>query len=95
MAETKGFFDYFPNIQLSDELRELLRSHPVENAVYYKKKETLCLTIAFQEIASSEILAEIENEIKSQVFPERTLKIRIIPRFVFEEKLSIEQIMDI
>ena len=95
MAETKGFFDYFPNIQLTDELKELLRSQPVENAVYYKKKETVCLTIAFKEIVSSKIFAEIENEIKSQVFPERALKIRIIPHFVFEEKLSIEQIIDI
>ena len=41
MTETKGFFDYFPNIQLLDELKELLEAQPVENAVYYKKKETV------------------------------------------------------
>ena len=85
MSETKAFFDYFPNLQLSDELKVLLQSRLVENAVYYKKKETVCLTIVFNEIISSETLAAIEKEIKSQVFLKHSLKIRIIPHFVFEE----------
>ncbi len=61
MPECKRFLDCFPELDLSEEDENLLESSVIENAVYYKKDEQLCLRIRFDKILSSEFLSEIED----------------------------------
>ena len=94
MEERKRFFDYFPALNVTDEIRTLLESTAVEKAAFFKKEKVLYMVAVFTEIIESKLIAEIENQIKTQLFEQHDLKVTISPRFNLEYPLQVQEILE-
>ena len=94
MEGLKKFLEFFPDLNISDDLKLLMQTVVVENASYYKKQKILKLILVFKEIIDSKLIVFLEKTVKHQLFELRDFTVVFIPRFELEQKLCVQDIID-
>ena len=89
----QDIFSFFGVNNIPQELYVKTQALLVENVDYYQKKQRLDVFTSADHIVDSPSLAEAEKLIAEQAFPNQDIHIRIIPRFLLKDSLSILEIL--
>lgn len=91
----KYFVEVFPTLQLENRIKDLFEQVSVERISSTKKKDILRIYIACDYLIEKEIIIEIEEAIKKQLFPGINMKVKIYERFHLSSQYNPKKLTEI
>lgn len=93
--ETKEFFQVFPHLKLSKELRELLEKAAITKVTCNKEKTRLRVYLSSSIWIHKKHILTLEKEIEKQCFADLPVEVKVIERFYLSSQYTPENFMDI
>ena len=90
---SKQFFEVFPTLQLDKKMRTLLESTVVERVTSNRAKDMLRVYLQSDHLLQKELIWEVENEIKKQLFPSHQMEIKIQDKYALSSQYTLENLM--
>ena len=90
---SKQFFEVFPTLQLDKKMKTLLESTVVERVTSNRAKDILRVYLQSDHLLQKELIWEVENEIKKQLFPSHQMEIKIQEKYVLSSQYTLENLM--
>ena len=90
---SKQFFEVFPTLQLDKKMRTLLESTVVERVTSNRAKDMLRVYLQSDHLLQKELIWEVENEIKKQLFPSHQMEIKIQEKYALSSQYTLENLM--
>lgn len=91
----KAFFEVFPSLQLNKSIHDIMEQTSVEKISATKRKDFLRIYLHSVHLIAKDIIWTVEKEIKSQLFPNANMTIKIYERFELSAQYTPEKLMDI
>ncbi|MBO4981665.1 MAG: PolC-type DNA polymerase III [Lachnospiraceae bacterium] len=91
----KPFFEVFPSLQLKKGLQDLMEQTNVEKVSATKRKDFLRVYLFSNRLIAKEDILMVEQEIKSQFFPQANLTVKIYERFELSSQYDPGKLMDL
>ena len=95
MTKTKPFFEVFPTLKINGSLRDRLEQAKVERVAATKKRDRITVYLYSNRLIIKDDIWAAEREIKSQLFPQVPLTVRIFERFELSSQYTPENLMEI
>lgn len=92
---TKAFLDVFPNLNMTDELRELLNLVEVEKVTSTRDRSSIRVYIVSPRLIHKQNIYGLEKGIKDQLFPSKQVSIKIIEKFRLSDQYTPEKLLDV
>ena len=89
----KKFLDVFPNLHITDELRELLKLVEVEKVTTTRDRSSIRVYLISQRLIHKQNIYGLEKGIKDQLFPSKHLSVKIIERFQLSEQYTPQKLL--
>ena len=90
---TKKFLDVFPNLHITEELRELLKLVEVEKVTSTRDRSSIRVYLMSQRLIHKQNIYGLEKGIKEQLFPSKQLSVKIIERFKLSEQYTPQKLL--
>ena len=90
---TKAFLDVFPNLNITDELRELLNLVEVEKVTSTRDRSSIRVYIVSPRLIHKQNIYGLEKGIKDQLFPSKQVSIKIIEKFRLSGQYTPEKLL--
>nr|WP_304711058.1 PolC-type DNA polymerase III [uncultured Acetatifactor sp.] len=94
MTKSKPFFEVFPTLDLKGTLHDKLEQTAVERVSATKRKDRLSVYLFSTRLLVKEDIWAAEKAIKSQLFPNALLTVRIFERFELSSQYTPENLME-
>ncbi len=91
----KRFFEVFPVLNVTGEMKQLLADMEVQRVVSNRERTRLRVYINGTRLIQKKNIFQLERNIKSQLFPQQELAVRIIERYQLSAQYTPETLMDI
>ena len=92
---TKAFLEVFPNLNMTDELRELLNLVEVEKVTSTRDRSSIRIYIVSPRLIHKQNIYGLEKGIKDQLFPSKQVSIKIIEKFRLSDQYTPEKLLDV
>jgi DNA polymerase-3 subunit alpha (Gram-positive type) len=89
----KKFLDVFPNLHITDELRELLKLVEVEKITSTRDRSSIRVYLISQRLIHKQNIYGLEKGIKEQLFPSKQLSVKVIERFKLSEQYTPQKLL--
>ena len=90
----KKFFEVFPTLQLDKKLKSLLENTQIERVTSNRAKDMLRIYLQSDHLLQKEIIWEVEQQIRSQLFPNHTMEIKIQEKYILSSQYTLENLME-
>ncbi len=91
---TKLFSEAFPQLELDRDLTDLTQGIEVTRVSTNKDQNELRVNLTCDRLIPKDMIRMIEREIKSQLFPDREVLVRILETFQLSESYTIPALVD-
>ncbi|WP_248404117.1 PolC-type DNA polymerase III [Butyrivibrio fibrisolvens] len=91
----KAFFEVFPQLKLSGHTKELMEETTVEKVSATRKQDFIRIYISSERLIDKQEIVKVEKEIRSQLFPNVSIVIKIYERFHLSAQYTPQNLMDI
>ncbi len=91
----KPFFEVFHTLKLNSPLRDIIEQTEVERVSSNKRKDILHIYLFSRKLIQKEDIWKVENEIKSQLFPNAMMEIKIHEHFELSSQYTPENLMKV
>ena len=92
---TKKFLEVFPELHITSEMEDLLKLVDVERVSASKNRSSIRIYIVSPRLIHKKNLYDLENGIKSQLFPNKQLEIRIIEKYHLSGQYTPEKLLNV
>ncbi|MEY8351885.1 PolC-type DNA polymerase III [Lachnospiraceae bacterium 54-53] len=89
----KGFLEVFPNLHITDELRELLNLVEVEKVTSNRDRSSIRVYIISPRLIHKQNIYGLEKGIREQLFPSKQLTVKIIERFLLSGQYTPQKLL--
>ncbi len=90
---TKKFLEVFPNLHITEELRELLNLVEVEKVTSTRDRSSIRIYLLSPRLIHKQNIYGLEKGIKEQLFPSKRLTVKIIERFRLSEQYTPQKLL--
>lgn len=90
---TKRFLEVFPNLHITEELRELLNLVEVEKVTSTRDRSSIRVYLLSPRLIHKQNIYGLEKGIKEQLFPSKQLSVKIIERFRLSEQYTPQKLL--
>lgn len=90
---TKRFLEVFPNLHITEELRELLNLVEVEKVTSTRDRSSIRVYLLSPRLIHKQNIYGLEKGIKEQLFPSKQLSVKIIERFRLSEQYTSQKLL--
>ncbi len=90
---TKRFLEVFPNLHITEELRELLNLVEVEKVTSTRDRSSIRVYLLSPRLIHKQNIYGLEKGIKDQLFPSKQLSVKIIERFRLSEQYTPQKLL--
>ncbi|MDD3746420.1 MAG: PolC-type DNA polymerase III [Anaerostipes sp.] len=94
MAQAKSFFIVFPDLKVSDNMKQIFENVLIDEVVYQKKSNTLCIHFHCEHIISRIDTWKMAKQIREQLFSKRFVKVRFHEAFQLSDQYNTEHIVN-
>ncbi|MBQ7841440.1 MAG: PolC-type DNA polymerase III [Lachnospiraceae bacterium] len=91
----KRFLDVFPGLQLSDNIRGLFEKVTVERVTATRQKDFIRVYISCERLILKEMIFDMEEEIRKQLFPNCNITVKIYERFHLSAQYNPQKLLDV
>ncbi|RFZ77461.1 PolC-type DNA polymerase III [Lacrimispora amygdalina] len=91
----KKFLEVFPNLHITDELRELLNLVDVEKVTSNRDRSSIRVYLISPRLIHKQNIYSLEKGIKEQLFPSKQITIKIIERFRLSGQYTPQKLLKI
>ena len=91
----KGFFDVFPGLTTAKELEELLKLAEVSRVTSTRDRSSVRIYIESPRLIHKQLIYELENGIKEQLFPDKQMQIKIQEKYRLSEQYTPQKLMEV
>ncbi|WP_097005996.1 PolC-type DNA polymerase III [Lacrimispora amygdalina] len=91
----KKFLEVFPNLHITDELRELLNLVDVEKVTSNRDRSSIRVYLISPRLIHKHNIYSLEKGIKEQLFPSKQISIKIIERFRLSGQYTPQKLLKI
>lgn len=92
---TKNFFEVFPVLQISGEMKHMLEDMQVQKVVSNKARTNLRIYLHGSRLIQKKNIFYLERNIKKQLFPQQELTVKIIENYQLSAQYTAETLMDV
>ncbi|MFR3727593.1 PolC-type DNA polymerase III [Lacrimispora sp.] len=89
----KKFLEVFPNLHITEELRELLNLVEVEKVTCTRDRSSIRVYLLSPRLIHKQNIYGLEKGIKEQLFPSKKLSVKIIERFRLSEQYTPQKLL--
>ena len=91
----KKFLEVFPNLHITDELKELLNLVDVEKVTSNRDRSSIRVYLISPRLIHKQNIYSLEKGIKEQLFPSKQITIKIIERFRLSGQYTPQKLLKI
>lgn len=91
----KRFFDVFPGLKLDGGVRSLFEKVSVERVTATRQKDFIRVYISCERLILKEMIFDMEEEIKKQLFPNCNITVKIQEKFHLSAQYDLEKLLDV
>lgn len=91
----KDFFNVFPTLKVDKDLHELLLEVEVSKITSTSDKSFLRIYIESKRLIQKNLIYNIENEIRKQIFKSTSIKIKIIEKFELSKQYTPKTLLEV
>ena len=91
----KKFLEVFPNLHITDELKELLNLVDVEKVASNRDRSSIRVYLISPRLIHKQNIYSLEKGIKDQLFPSKQISIKIIERFHLSDQYTPQKLLKI
>ena len=91
----KLFFEVFPTLDLDKKIKDIMEQTDVEKISSTKKKDFLRIYLHSTKLIQKDIIWNVEDAIKKQLFPNAGIVIKIYERFELSAQYTPEKLWDV
>ncbi|MBQ7919915.1 MAG: PolC-type DNA polymerase III [Lachnospiraceae bacterium] len=91
----KPFFEVFPSLKLDSAAHDIMEQAEVERVSTTKKKDFIRIYLHSSRLIMKDIIWDVEKQIKSQLFPQASLTIKIYEKFELSSQYTPEKLLDV
>ena len=91
----KQFFDVFPGLKLNETTTQLFKLVTVERVTATRQKDFVRIYIACDRLILKDVIMDVENEIKNQLFAGCNITIKIYEKFSLSAQYNPEKLLHI
>ena len=91
----KSFFEVFPVLQVSGEMKQMLSDMEVPRVVSNKERTHLRIYLNGSRLIQKKNIRNLEQNIKKQLFPQQELTVKIIEHYQLSAQYTPQTLMDI
>ena len=91
----KPFFEVFPSLKLDSAAHDIMEQAEVERVSTTKKKDYIRIYLHSSRLIMKDIIWTVEKQIKSQLFPQASLTIKIYEKFELSSQYTPEKLLDV
>ena len=91
---SKKFFEVFPTLQLDKKLKTLLENTQIERVTSNRAKDKLRIYLQSNHLLQKDVIWEVEQAIRRQLFPSHLMEIKIQEKYVLSAQYTLENLME-
>ena len=84
----KPFFEVFPELKVTEQLRELLAMVQVEKVTSPRDRSSIRVYIKSPRLIHKKNIYDLEKGIKDQLFPDKQLTIKILEKYKLSDQYT-------
>lgn len=89
----KQFLDVFPGLHMTDQMQELLALVNVEKVSMSRDRSSIRVAIVSPRLIKKQLIVELENGIRNQLFPGKQIQIKVIEKYHLSEQYTQEKLL--
>ena len=92
---TKAFLEVFPNLNMTDELRELLNLVEVEKVTSTRDRSSIRIYLKSARLIHKQNIYDLERGIRDQLFPDKQVAIKIQEKYRLSDQYTPKKLLDV
>ena len=91
----KPFFEVFPELKITDQLRGLLNLVQVEKVTSTRDRSQIRVYLKSPRLIHKKNIYDLEKGIKDQLFPDKQLEIKVLEKYNLSEQYTPRKLLEI